>query len=604
MKALTEATNADLDHRTLPLPELLHSHLRLSTRNRAPSHGKHVHAFVIKSGLRCASILNAILDMYCKCGSLLDAHQLFEATPHRDPVFWSTILAAHAQSENPRCALSLLPTMIFVDRVEPDDYIYSTLAKACTRLADLRLGRQVHARFVSSPFAADDVVKSSLVDMYSKSGAVDEARRVFDSIITRNPICWTAMVSGYASNNRYSDAVGLFRMMPDKQLLTWTALISGFVRGNDNVSAVRMFLEMRRESVEIDDSFVLSSVVSAASNMAALELGRQIHGLVIVLGYETGTFVGNALVDMYAKCSNITAARAVFESILAQDIFSWTTMIVGEAQHGHAAEAFALFEKMISSGVMPNEVTFVGLIYACSHGGLVEKGRHFFNSMVKVYGIKRSLQHYTCLLDLLSRSGLLGEAEDVIRTMPFEPDEAAWAALLSACKRHGDMVMSIRVADHLLSLKPKDPSTYILLSNTYAAAGRWEHVAGMRKMMTTIDVRKEPGYSWVELGKESYIFTAGEVLHPLRDEILQLLQELVVEMKKRGYYPDTSSVLHDLEEHEKEQQLYLHSERLAVALGLLKRVQGMVIRVVKNLRVFNRVPSEASWTCISCFPVV
>ncbi|KAF9606198.1 hypothetical protein IFM89_023653 [Coptis chinensis] len=288
---------------------------------------------------------------------------------------------------------------------------------------------------------------------------------------------------------------------------------------------------------------------------------------------------------MYAKCSDILAAQNVFHKILRRDVVSWTSIIVGTAQHGRAQEALTLFDEMVLEGLKPNEVTFVGLIYACSHAGLVAKGRQLFDSMINDYGIKPSLQHYTCLLDLLGRSGSLVEAYNLIETMPFEPDEPTWTALLSACKLHGKTQMGIKIANHLLGLKLQDPSSYILLSNTYAAAGMWDDVSKVRKLMAVMEVRIEPGYSCVNLGKDGQEFYAGEIPYHIKDKILGLLQELSLEMKKRGYVPDTSFVLHDMGKQEKEQQLYFHSERLAVAYGLLKAVPRTTIRIVKNLRV-------------------
>ncbi|KAL6188870.1 hypothetical protein ACLB2K_040261 [Fragaria x ananassa] len=268
-----------------------------------------------------------------------------------------------------------------------------------------------------------------------------------------------------------------------------------------------------------------------------------------------------------------------------KDVVSWTSIIVGAAQHGRAEEALTLYDGMVGAGIKPNEVTFVGLIYACSHVGFVSKGRAIFRSMIEDYGIRPCLQHYTCFLDLLSRSGHLGEALNVISSMPFEPDEPTWAALLSACKHHGDTQMGIRVADHLLSLNPEDPSSYILLSNVYAGAGMWQNVAKVRKLMTEREVKKNPGYSSIDVGKESQVFYAGETSHPMKDEIFCLLKELDAEMRKRGYVPNGSFVLHDMEQQEKERQLFWHSERLALAYGLLKAVPGTPIRIVKNLRV-------------------
>ncbi|CAN1150829.1 Pentatricopeptide repeat-containing protein At4g14050, mitochondrial [Linum perenne] len=264
---------------------------------------------------------------------------------------------------------------------------------------------------------------------------------------------------------------------------------------------------------------------------------------------------------MYAKCSDLLAARRIFDAMIWRDVVSWTSLIVGEAQHGKAKEVL-------------------------DHAGFVDKGRQLFKSMVENYGITPSLQHFTCLLDLFSRSGHLVEAENLTATMPFEPDEPTWVALLSACKKYGNKQVGVRIANRLLSLNPQDSSTYILLSNVYAGAGMWERVSMVRKLITTLEVKKEPGYSCISTGKERQVFYAGETFDPaLKSEILQLLNELNEEMRRRGYVPDTSYVLMDMEEQEKERQLFWHSERIAVAYGLLRAVPKTVIRIVKNLRV-------------------
>lgn len=505
--------------------------------------------------------------------------------PHRDLVSWASILTAHNQANHPHVALSMFPQMFALDRLPPDHFVLASLAKACSSLGALRQGKQVHAHFAVSPFYADDVVKSSLVDMYGNCGLPDNAWSVFESISRKNLVSCTAMVSGFARSGRHSDAIELFQRMPAKNLLTWTALISGMVQSGNRADAFSLFMDMRREGVEIVDPFVLSSIVGASASLAALDVGRQFHCLVMVLGFESCLFVSNALVDMYAKCSDVLAAKDIFDGMVRRDVVSWTSVIVGMAQHGRAEEALCMYEEMVSAGVRPNEVTFVGLIYACSHTGLVDKGRYLFDSMIKDYGIIPSLQHYTCLLDLLGRSGHLNEAEDIIKTMPFQPDEATWAALLSACRHHGNTKMAINVSDCLMSIKPEDPSTYVLLSNVYAGAAMWENVSKVRKLMGVMEFRKKPGYSALILGKEGHVFYAGETSHPNKDEMFDLLMGLETKMKRRGYVPDTSWVLHDLEQQEKEKLLFLHSERLAVAYGLLKSLPGTVIRIVKNLRV-------------------
>ncbi|XP_006655331.2 pentatricopeptide repeat-containing protein At4g14050, mitochondrial [Oryza brachyantha] len=560
----------------------------------SPAAVRGAHARLLKKGLaHQRPAPEALVSAYAKSRLLPDALHLFDETPRRNIYFYSSLLAAVAQSESPALAVPILRRMISADALRPDHFVLASVASASARLRSLRLGRQLHGQFVASPYSGDDVVKSSLVDMYCKCGILDDARKVFDSMGAKNTVVWTALVSGYASNGCSDEALQLFWSMPVRNLVAWTALISGLVKTGESVSAVELFVEMRRDDVGIDDAFVMSIVIAGAADLAAFVLGRQLHCSAMRLGFLSSTIVGNALVDMYSKCSDIHSAREVFKGITFHDMIAWTTMVVGEAQHGHAKEALALYDRMVIAGVKPNEVTFVGLIYACSHAGLVQKGREFFESMKRDYGIDPGLQHYTCYLDLLSRSGHLLEAEELITTMPYKPDEAAWGALLSACKKYNDAEMCIRVADKLLELGPKDSSTYILLSNVYAVNRKWDSVAKLRKCMTGLNIRKDPGYSWIEAGREFRLFHAGEVPFDVREEIMGFLDEMVLEMRRRGYVPDTSSVMHDLEENEKELHLFLHSERLAVAFGLIKSLPGSVIRVVKNLRV-----------CVDCHTVM
>nr|AAV25639.1 hypothetical protein [Oryza sativa Japonica Group] len=494
----------------------------------------------------------ALVSAYAKSRLLLDALHLFDETPRRNIYLYFSLLAAVSRSASLELALPVLRRMLSADALRPDHFVIASVASVSARLRSLRLGRQLHEHFVVSPYSGDDVVKSSLVDMYCKCGFPDDARKVFDSMGAKNSVVWTALVSGYASNGRGEEALQLFRSMPGRNLFAWTALISGLVKTGESVGAVELFVEMRRDDIRIDDAFVLSIVIGGAGQAVACD---------------------------------ILSAREVFEGITFRAVISWTTMVVGEAQHGRAEEALALYDRMVLAGAKPNKVTFVGLIYACSHAGLVQKGRQLFESMKNEYGITPGLQHYTCYLDLLSRSGHLLEAEELMTTMPYEPDEATWGALLSACKKYKDAEMCIRIADKLLELRPKDSSTYILLSNVYAVNGKWDSVAKARKCTIGLEIRKEPVYSWIEAGREFRLFHAGEVPLDVREEIMGFLEEMVLEMRKRGYVPDTSSVMHDLEENEKEHHLFLHSERLAVAFGLIKSPPGSVIRVVKNLRV-------------------
>ncbi|CAH9064974.1 unnamed protein product [Cuscuta europaea] len=485
-------------------PSLVHQ-LRHCARSGSALQGKKLHARILKTGLdKCSSpcFPNGLIDVYGKCLLLKDACQVFDGMCQRDLASWASIFTAHNLSCLPLSTLSIFPNMSLLDGIQPDHFVFASLVKACADLTALRIGKQVHGQFIVSRFSHDDVVKSSLVDMYNKCEAIDHARAVFDSISHKNPISSAAMISGYARNGMWYEAEELFRSSPVKTISTWTALICGMVQSCDFFKAYSLFTEMRKEGVDISDPYILSSLIAASSSLADLDLGKQIHCLVIVFGYESSLFVSNTLVDMYSKCSDVLTSKFIFDHMEKRDIVSWTSIIVAMAQHGKAHDALSMYDNMVLEGFKPNQVTFTGLIYACSHFGLVERGRQLFKSMTEDYGLSPSLQHYTCLLDLLSRSGHLHEAEDLLNKMPFEPDEAAWVALLSACKRHGESEIGMRIANRILSLGPTEASTCVLLSTVYAGESMWEKVSKLREIMACMEVKKEPAYSCVDLSGE------------------------------------------------------------------------------------------------------
>eukprot|EP01018_Ginkgo_biloba_P006956 Gb_01592 [translate_table: standard] len=558
--------------------------------------GKYVHAHIIKAGSEQNLYLgNNLVSMYTKCGSLRDARRVFDRMSRRSVVSWTAMIAGYAQNGHAEEALELFNRMQ-CDGVKPDNFTFSIVVKACAGLADLKQGRQVHAHFIRAGFESDNVVKSALVDMYAKCGSVENAHQIFDKMTNRNVVSWTAMIAGFAQNGFLDDAQKLFCQMPKPDTVTWTALIAGYAQNGDGVNALKFFSRMLMAGVRLDH-FALSSALRACATLAALEHGKQVHAQVVGTGFESSVFVGNALVDMYAKCGIIEDALDVFDKMPMRDLVSWTAMIVGCAQHGRGKDALQLFDQMLLAGLKPNKITFVGLLYACSHAGLVDEGRHYFDSMSREYGIAPTVEHYTCMLDLLGRAGCLDEAEKLVNQMPVKPDATIWGALLGACRIHGNIDIGKRTADRLLELKLEDSSTYVLLSNIYAAAGRWDDVAKVRKLMVGREVKKQPGCSWIEVKNRMHVFFVGDISHPRKQEIHAMLESLAAQMKEAGYMPDTNFVLHEMEEQQKEYHLCYHSEKLAVAFGLISTLPRTTIRVVKNIRVCGDCHTALKFIC-------
>ncbi|MBA0657456.1 hypothetical protein Goklo_009740 [Gossypium klotzschianum] len=361
-------------------------------------------------------------------------------------------------------------------------------------------------------------------------------------------------------------------------------MIAGYAQSGYSEEALRLFVDMKRDGERLNRSS-FACALSTCAHIAALELGMQLHGRLVKAGYESGSFVGNALLLMYCKCGGIEEACSAFEEIMEKDIVSWNTMIAGYARHGFGKEALKIFESMKAAGVKPNDTTMVGVLSACSHAGLVDRGMEYFYSMTQDYGITANLQHYNCMVDLLGRAGRLDETQKLIRNMPFEPDAATWGALLGASRIHGNTKLAEMAAELIFEMEPENAGMYVLLSNLYAASGRWADVSKMRLKMRDTGVKKVPGCSWLEVQNKIHTFSVGDSCHPDRDKIYAYLEELDLKMKREGYVSSIKLILHDVDEEEKEHMLKYHSEKLAVAYGILSIPAGRPIRVMKNLRV-------------------
>lgn len=349
--------------------------------------------------------------------------------------------------------------------------------------------------------------------------------------------------------------------------------------------AFDLFGRMREEGVELD-KFVAASMLSACTGLGALDQGQWVHRHIQKSGIEPDPKLATTIIDMYCKCGCLEKAYDAFNNLRNKGQSSWNCMIGGLAMHGRGEAAIELFKQMERSKVKPDNITLLNVLTACAHSGLVQEGKYYFDYMVQTYAIEPKMEHFGCLIDMLGRAGLFEEAKRVLDEMPMDADAGVLGALLGACMIHGNIDLGEQVGNRVIELDPNNSGRYILLANLYASAGRWDDMANVRRLMNDRGVKKEPGWSVVELDGAVNEFIAGGWSHPEAKEIYAKVEELLGRIRLEGYVPDTGGgVLHDVDEEEKENPLYYHSEKLAIAFGLLKTRPGETIRISKNLRV-------------------
>ncbi|PON37643.1 DYW domain containing protein [Parasponia andersonii] len=518
---------------------------------------------------------NCLMGGYVRKKRLVDARQLFDQMPMRDAVSWNTMITGYAQNGELSEARRL-----FEESPARDVFAWTSMVSGYVQHDMLAEAREI---FDNMP-VKNPVSWNAIISGYVRCKRMDIARELFEAMPCRNISSWNTMLTGYAQSGDVAQARFIFDRMPQRDSISWAAMIAGYAQNSHSDEALQLFVEMKREGERLTRSSY-TCALSTCAEIGALELGKQLHGRLVKAGFESGCYVGNALLVMYSKCGSIEEAYDVFEEIQQKDTVSWNTMIAGYARHGFGKEALVIFESMKAAGIIPDDVTMVGVMSACSHTGLVERGTKYFHSMNQDYGITANSKHYTCMIDLLGRAGRLDEAQNLMRNMPFEPDGATWGALLGASRIHGNTELGEQAAKMIFEMEPKNAGMYVLLSNLYAASGRWGDVRKMRLKMRDKGVKKVPGYSWVEVQNKTHTFSVGDSVHPEKDKIYAFLEELDLKMKREGYVSSTKLVLHDVEEEEKENMLKYHSEKLAVAFAILSTPAGRTIRVMKNLRV-------------------
>lgn len=457
------------------------------------------------------------------------------------------------------------------------------MLQSCKHSLDYRTAIKTHAKLIVSGYGTYSTLLTSLLSVYVQCDILNLARQLVEQIFrcAYDLVSLNLVIQSFMMVGECDIAKRVFDKMRIRDVVTWNSMIGGFVRNAQYEEALRLFQGMLNSNVEADE-FTFASVITCCGRLGALNYGQRVHHMMIEKNTEVNFILSSALIDMYSRCGRIQVAKEVFSSVCRNNVCVWNTMINGLAMHGLAFDAITIFSKMDLENVLPDPITFVSLLTACSHCGLVEQGHNYFDLMSSRYSIQPQLEHYGAMVDLLGRAGFLQEAYAVIRSMPIEPDVVIWRSFLSACRIHRKLELGEVAIANVCRLRSGD---YVLLSNIYCSLRRWDSAEEVREVMKKKGVRKKNGKSWLELMGVIHQFKAGDRSHPEMKAIHRVLEGLNHRIKLEGFNPMTELVLMDVSEEEKEENLNCHSEKLALAYGVLKTSPGIEIRISKNLRI-------------------
>lgn len=448
---------------------------------------------------------NCLISGYSKAGDIAAARGLFEEMPVRTQASWNAMITCYAHQGNLVEALRMFGRMQ-EERFRPNERTVVTVLSVCAKMADLDMGLRVKKLIDGQGYGSSMIVRTALMEMYLKCGDVDEARHEFDQMGPRDVVAWSAMIAGYAQNGRSNEALELFE-------------------------------KMRMENCQPNE-VTLVSVLSACGQSGSVEAGERIGSYIESRGLASGVHVGSALVDMYAKCGNIRRACQIFDEMHDKDIVTWNSMIGGLAVNGFATEAIKLFDKMLEQNFRPNDITFVGLLTACTHAGLVDLGLELFHRMREDHGLVPKIEHCSCVVDLFCKAGRLEDAYSFACQMEMEPNVVIWSILLSACRARSNVDLAERLVEKLLTLDPDNSGYYVLLSSLYAHLGRWEEARKVRSLMESKNVSKLPAYSWIHLDNMTHKFLIEDKSHPRTDDIYNVIDVLQLQLNLANDAPN------------------------------------------------------------------
>ncbi|XP_065857633.1 pentatricopeptide repeat-containing protein At2g37310 [Euphorbia lathyris] len=478
---------------------------------------KEVHAFALRRGFVAdVFVENALLTCYSKCDDLVSARKVFDKMRVRDAVTWNSMISGYSQAGNYNDCKRLYREMVDYSGFRPNEFTAVSVLQACGQTTDLAFGMEVHNFVVHNNVKIDVSLCNALIGFYAKCGSLDYARELFDEMIDKDEVTYNSLISGLMTHGYVDQSLDLFRQMRTQQLSTWNAVISGLVQNNRREGIFDMFREMQALGFR-PNAVTISSILPAFSN---IKDGKEMHSYAVKNGYDQSIYVATAIINMYGKLGHLCKSRTVFDRSKCRSLVIWTAIISAYAVHGDPNTALSLFHEMLDSGIQPDEVTFTTILAACAHSGVVVKAREIFDAMPKRYGIQPLMEHYACMVGVLSRAGRLSEAREFVSRMPVEPSAKVWGALLQGASVCGDVELGKFVCDHLFEIEPENTGNYTIMANLYSEAGRWEEADEVRKRMNEIGLKKVPGSSWIETNKGLHSFTAMDKFRENCSEIL------------------------------------------------------------------------------------
>lgn len=575
---------------------------------------------------RNISSWNSIISGYASLGYFNDVQNLFEKMNYSkietDIITWNSFLSGHFRHGSYLEVLFILQRMQ-AEGFRPNSSSIISVLQAITELCFLNLGKEIHAYIIRNGLHYDLFVGTAVLDMYVKNDDLIYAQRVFNNMYNKNIFAWNSLICGYCFKGQFEEALVLLNRMENEgiepDLVTWnsfisgysiwdcvdeawavihkiktmglspnvvsyTALMSGCSQNQKHKVCFQIFNQMLEEGVK-PNAATISSLLRACAGLSLLHEGEEIQCLCIRNGFIEDVYVATALIDMYSKAGSIKNAKDVFKNVWNKTLATWNCMIMGVALYGHGKEAISLFNEMLKAGFKPDSITFTALLSGCKNSGLIDDGWKYFESMKNDYSINPTIEHYSCMVDLLGKGGYLDEVWDFIQTMPLEPASTIWGSLLGSCRLHKNLDLAEIAAKNLFELEPYNAANYVIMMGLYANSNRWEDVECIKEKMAVFGVKDGQTWSWIEVDRRVHVFSDEKKPHPDEGEIYFELYQLVSEIKKMGYRPDLNCVHQNIDEKEKEKALASHTEKLAITYGLMKMKNKAPIRVIKNSRI-------------------